>query len=70
MSGIGREVGGGGGHWRRGHPQFCVCELEGTVSLVVLEVSVPPMVGKLGGIIPRAMQAYLLRNILSVEEVK
>ena len=42
MAGIGREVGGGGGHWRRGHPQFCVCELEETASLVVLEVSVPP----------------------------
>ena len=33
MAGIGREVGGGGGHWRRGHPQFCVCELEETASL-------------------------------------
>ena len=31
---------------------------------------VPPMVGKLGGIIPRATHACLLRNILSVEVVK
>ena len=39
-------------------------------SLVVLEVSVPQMVGKLGVITANAMQACLLRNILSVEVVK
>ena len=47
MAGNGREVGGSGGGWRRGHLQVSVLGEE--ESPVVLISLVPPMVGKLGG---------------------